>query len=52
MRHYFPLEVVIGEPIAYLNLHRQHGSRHDVLTLRRPRLGFRGADFTLLRFTR
>jgi hypothetical protein len=33
MRHDLPLEVVVGEPIAYLNLHRQHGSRHGVSAL-------------------
>jgi hypothetical protein len=39
MRDYLPLEVVVGEAIAYLNLHRQHGSRHGVRALRRSRLG-------------
>ncbi len=31
MGQYLPLEVVlVGEPIAYLNFHRQHGSRCGV----------------------
>jgi hypothetical protein len=39
MGHDLPLEVVVGEPIAYLNLHRQHESRDGVRALRRSRLG-------------
>ena len=39
MRHDLPLEVVVGEPIADLNLHRQRGSRHGVRARRRSRLG-------------
>ena len=33
MGYYLSLEVVVGEPIAYLNLHRQHGSHHGVSAL-------------------
>jgi hypothetical protein len=52
MGHDFPLAFRVGEPIAYLNLQRQHGSRHGVAPCAARVLAGRGADFTLFRFIR
>jgi hypothetical protein len=52
MGHNLPLEVVVREPVAYLNFHWQQGHCSSGRVLRRGRLGFRTADFTPFRITR